>query len=253
MPSEYTYPIAELFISPQGEGTHAGTLMQFIRLAGCNVGKFLGGSNPRATPAEPKGISDDLDTLRVLHPRHSICTTALGQSFLCDTDYTSAVRRSVESLLHFDVPVNAICITGGEPFLHDLRPLVFAAASLPDIRMIQIETSGTKPISASVAEVDEVWITCSPKAGYLPANREHIDEFKFVLDGTQPFESVLPVIYEICGLEADVPALDVPVFIQPVNGVTTVDHESLAYVLALQRHCPLLKLSVQMHKLIGVQ
>src|SRR6185369_9387497 len=108
------FPIAQLFTAPQGEGMHVGVLMKFIRLAGCNVGRYS------------EGASEELSALRVLNPRHSICTSALGDSFLCDTDYHVIDKMTAEEAIG-DTDVTAICITGGEPFMHDLSPFIKAA------------------------------------------------------------------------------------------------------------------------------
>jgi len=70
-----------------------------------------------------------------------------------------------------------VVVTGGEPAIHDLRPLVDAlhAAGLP----VHLETSG-----AFVVRGDFDWITLSPKRWKLPleANLACADEFKIIVD-----------------------------------------------------------------------
>ena len=84
------YPVIEVFASVQGEGTFSGLGADFIRLAGCNL-------------------------------RCSWCDTAHSY------DVTAATMLDVEEILakwQFDQPI--VVITGGEPTLYDLGPLVQA-------------------------------------------------------------------------------------------------------------------------------
>lgn len=226
-----TYPIAQLFHSPQGEGTHVGTRMFFIRTAGCNVGEY---SIPNEGP---------LKVLREQNSHHSICTDFAGNQFLCDTDYRRASIYSVDELLAMASNVDWICITGGEPFLHDLAPLVGAAhdAGLS----IQIETSGTLPVPARIAPM--CWITCSPKRDYLPDNGRWIDEFKFLVSA-RTSAAELQRIQDIVATAG----LGTPVFVQPINGITDLDPANVKAALALQAMHPSWRISVQLHKLLGV-
>lgn len=231
-----TFPIAQLFTSPQGEGTNSGVLMRFVRLAGCNVGKYS------------VGADEKLAALRVLNPKHSICTSALGDQFLCDTDYHSFDRLTAEEAIKSDVPdVTAICLTGGEPFMHNLMP--FVNACKVSLQGLHIETSGTLPIPIEVAT--DSWVTCSPKEGFLKENLGHIDEFKFLINADTP-DSVLDKIYDIVGGADEGPDL-VPCYLQPINDVLTIDMGSVKRVLELQRLDPRLVISVQLHKLLNCE
>lgn len=114
------YPVVELFKSVQGEGSLVGTVALFIRLAGCN----------------------------------RVCSW-------CDTDHTKQADVQLDTLL--DVVKNAnvplVVITGGEPMLHDLRPLCDGLSWLE--KQVQIETNGDFIIDP--AELGFPRITVSPK------------------------------------------------------------------------------------------
>lgn len=135
------YPIIEVFESLQGEGTHSGLGATFIRLAGCNL-------------------------------RCSWCDTS--HSFDVDKAPTYTTEELIEAF-SFKQPI--VVITGGEPTLHDLGPLVRALHRQK--KVVCIETNGTNPIPVEWG-ID--WITVSPKpqSGYKIACRA--DELKYVVD-----------------------------------------------------------------------
>ncbi|MEX0681306.1 MAG: 7-carboxy-7-deazaguanine synthase QueE [Balneolales bacterium] len=115
------YPVMEHFYTIQGEGVHTGQAAYFIRLAGCDVGCWWCDVKESWEASE--------------HP--VIPATAL-------------VRAAKDSGAGF------VVLTGGEPLLHDLRPLT---AGLHEAGLqIHLETSGSSPLQG---EVD--WVTLSPK------------------------------------------------------------------------------------------
>ncbi len=138
------YPIAPngIFTTIQGEGVMAGEPMIFIRLAGCSIG----------------------------------CP-------LCDTDYRVDRRLEVNEIMaavaqeRLKTYTPKIWITGGEPFDHDLLPLVDALrkACLP----VHIATSGHHPICDSILYRYGCSISVSP---HDPAKWVHFagDELKIV-------------------------------------------------------------------------
>lgn len=228
-------PIAEWFHSLQGEGLWQLTPMLFIRTAGCNVGAA---------------------------PEYGSCTTFDGRIFRCDTDYRKKMECTLQEVIALataptktlngveaanatPVPVEShICITGGEPFLHDLREVL----EIPD-KMFHFETSGTLPIPQWVnilRKANDGWIACSPKKGFLPENRPLIDEWKFLVDenfpANDPEAAILDVIGDSKGL----------VFLQPINERHSVNLENLQHCQRLLRSHPDWRLSIQTHKLIGL-
>jgi len=244
-----TYGIAEDFISPQGEGTHAGRLMYFLRLAGCNVGV------PYKTQESVQDLPRSLQLPVLQNPAHTVCTSSFGQQFLCDTDYKAADKVRALGLSAYlkrlagAAEVRDICITGGEPLLWDLVPLMHQARGL-GLR-VHIETSGTKPISPEVASL-AYHICCSPKKGYLPENGPRIHAFKFLVDPHSEGYDRLLFIRHADELSQTNPKAEV--YIQPVNGIDQVDLTSL---IEVTRHIlparPEWRLSLQLHKILGVR
>lgn len=153
-----TYPIVETFYSLQGEGYWTGTPMYFIRLAGCSVGG-----------------------------KSAMCTPLHGESFLCDTDYSCRENLTVNELLNTvkSAPADHVCITGGEPFDHDLAPLIKA---LEDAKLqVHIETSGTKEIDLPWAHP---WITVSPKKGVRTTSFTFANEIKVLVSSSTSIKDI---------------------------------------------------------------
>ncbi len=222
------YPIAEVFHSIQGEGTFAGAAMAFIRLAGCNVG------------CQPQ-IDVSTHSQNKLASLAPICESVLGEKFHCDTDYKVKSRVGVDDLVE-DVREDFVCITGGEPFLHDLGPLV-SKLEQKGIA-VHIETSGTRPIPRSIALPS--WITVSPKKGFLEENRFAVDEYKFVVSTKTDFDNIAEFLH------GDTVT---PVFLQPIddvgnNGLPAKYLVDRIYVA--QREHPNWRLSLQLHKLLKI-
>lgn len=229
-----TYPIAETFISVQGEGTYTGTPMLFIRLAGCNVGKYT----PIALQQPLETDPSSLRVLRASNPTHSICTAWDGTKFLCDTDYHKAEEVDEVVLVKRGLNVKHICISGGEPFLHDLLPLLRHCGKL-GIR-VHIETSGTLPIPNYTSP----WITCSPKWDFDRGNYYNVQEWKFVV-GPDTTEKAIREFLD--------PGDPRPVYLQPLGDLKTHFPESLARCWELLQIHPEWKLSAQLHKYLGVR
>ena len=249
MPS-VTIPVAEVFVSPQGEGSYSGQLMNFIRLAGCNVGKAV-------TPEMPSALR----VLHASHPSHTVCTSGFGQSFLCDTDYRKKMELT-ESGLYALCNLKHACITGGEPFMHS-QPVWDLLSRLPfrdecTTEMLHVETSGTVPIKPKIGELmrdiearKRIWITCSPKQGFIPENAQYVSEWKFVVDfantSTTFFDELRSqmLMYQSYGYP-------VPAYIQPVNPVHNLSSRGYLRALAFIRESPEYRLSLQLHKILNV-
>lgn len=249
-----TYPVAELFFSIQGEGVYTGTPMLFIRLAGCNVGKYT--DKPLAHTPFPLFHQGDVGL--VTAKQHSICTTLDGVPFTCDTDYHPRLGKlTIEEI--FDgsnpgdekvpwPPIRHICITGGEPLLHNLSPFIEWAYA----REIQvhIETSGTLDIQALLCSEKysnliptNVWITCCPKQGFIPRNYRVIDEWKLLYDSERSDrEELLNFHRAYCA--------DRPTYLQPINPVNSVNLSSVECLIDFLRIHPEFRLSAQLHKLL---
>ncbi len=120
------YQLNEHFWTIQGEGEHAGRTAVFLRLQGCPVGCPW-------------------------------CDSKL-------TWYAGGARRTVDELLAImhDYPDSElIVITGGEPLIHNLDPLLEALHATFPTRETHLETSGAYPFKGALRPK---WVTLSPKA-----------------------------------------------------------------------------------------
>ena len=139
-----TYQVNEIFTSIQGEGYWSGVLATFVRLQGCTVG----------------------------------CPW-------CDTKYTwrhGGMQMNADEIVR-QIDTNFVVITGGEPTLYNLDPLIYTIKSSNAFTQIQLETSGQQWLKG---DLRPTWITWSPKPRLnYQAPREYkrqTDEVKFVID-----------------------------------------------------------------------
>jgi len=236
-------PIAEIFTSPQGEGQYAGTLMTFIRIAGCSVGKPM--------TAEERVAFSSLENTSLPVYREK-CTLWDGRTFACDTNFqTKEVLTTHEILERIPDSVEHVCITGGEPLNHDLSVLLNHLKA----RWIEchIETSGTVPINKAYSQfklhdlISEaangwLWLTISPKLGCLDYMIDIASEIKFLVDNEFDASKV-PEIAKRKYL----------VYLQPVNYEHSINQSNVKRCLDLQQRHPHWRISNQSHKEWGVR
>jgi 7-carboxy-7-deazaguanine synthase len=222
-----TLPVAEIFCSPQGEGTHSGRMMGFIRLAGCTVGKPYSKS--------------DLKLLD-LQPYQERCVAWSGENFSCDTNYKMSKKMSIDEILIQVARMDCVCITGGEPLMHELGELIGQLKAAG--KKIHIETSGTILLD-KVREHRPLWVTVSPKQGYIRDVLWEASEIK-VLVGDRFDESAFVAEF------SDFMSTG-KVWLQPINFETQINPINLQRCVELQHKYPLLRLSVQLHKVLGVR
>ena len=131
----------EHFFTIQGEGKYSGKAAYFIRIAGCDVGCVW------------CDVKESWDK-----EQHIKMTT------------NEIIEKVTESKTNF------VVITGGEPAMYDLRPLVNQLKSLGI--MVAIETSGCYPLKG---EVD--WYCFSPKKFKAPCDEAYIkaNELKVIV------------------------------------------------------------------------
>jgi len=139
-------PIHEQFYSFQGEGVHAGKAAYFIRTFGCPVHCPWCDS---AGTWHPDYVPEKIDRIEV------------------DQLVAAAAATQAEFVV----------VTGGEPAIHNLAPLVDALHSAGIAA--HLETSGAFAIKGKFD-----WITLSPKRWKLPLteNLPKADEFKIIVD-----------------------------------------------------------------------
>jgi 7-carboxy-7-deazaguanine synthase len=173
-----TLMVNETFVSIQGEGERIGAPAFFIRLDKCPL-----------------------------------------RCSWCDTPYAltgeAGVERSIADLHAAAGSLRNVVITGGEPLLQDIRPLV---ASLAD-RHVTVETSGTIFVDLPAVSLFSI----SPKvgtSGYSPklnvlrkycATASARMQLKFVIAETRDLEEAVACIRELGG---DAP-LAMPIIFQP--------------------------------------
>lgn len=222
-------PVAEVFESIQGEGQFSGTPMTFIRLAGCTVGK----------PYVEKSKCENLT--HGLAPYQEECTTWAGEKFPCDTNYRMASRPSLADLVKMPEVTHArrICLTGGEPLMHDVSELLDVLNSHG--KKTHIETSGTILIERHRASFH--WLTVSPKYGCLPKMLETADEIK-VLVGTGFDEAAF--VQKFRGYMHKV-------WLSPINGEFSLDMTNARRCIELVQKYKELRLNTQLHKIFGVR
>lgn len=236
------YPISEIFVSPQGEGEYAGALMGFIRLAGCTVGKPY----PKQFYSVHRADLNEVNISDPLPIYTEKCTLYDGREFPCDTNYKMKEKLTLNEITtRIPIDISHICITGGEPFMHDLNPLVAAIEHRG--ATAHVETSGTIPLRKAFPDgesdkslwEEDVWITVSPKKGILQEMVERADEIKLLIDDKFNIDNV-PVSIMQHKL----------VYIQPVNFEYTINAENLKRVMELQKQFPSWRVSVQLHKVL---
>jgi 7-carboxy-7-deazaguanine synthase (Cx14CxxC type) len=207
------YSVKEIFKTLQGEGAQAGRAAVFCRFAGCNL--WSGREEDRAGAVCP---FCDTDFVGTDGPGGGRFTSAETLALVLEEAWaTGAPRRFV-------------VFTGGEPLLQLDSALIDAVHKRGF--EIAVETNGTQ---TSVDGID--WLCVSPKSG-TPLHIRRGQELKLVY----PQEGLDP---------ADLTCLDFDHFwIQPMDGP-----DRLANTLSAIKYClshPRWRLSVQMHKLVGI-
>ena len=164
----------------------------------------------------------------------------------CDTGYANGgegLPRRVRSFAELIAELRSprVVISGGEPFMYAQLPDLVREIEATD-RAVSLETSGSfwRPISASA------WVTLSPKehlnSRYPVAEKmwERANEIKLVIETgfeLKYYDKYLPQKPKI------------PVFLQPEWAQRD---STLPLVLDLLKQYPYYRLSLQLHKYVGV-
>lgn len=136
-----SYPVMEHFYTLQGEGKFTGRAAYFVRLGGCDVGCVW------------CDVKESWDA--AAHPHMT----------------TLEILAAIE-----DSAADFVVITGGEPAMYDLTPLIEILHNAG--KYIAIETSGAHPLNGKVD-----WYTFSPKKFKAPVDQayEKASELKVVI------------------------------------------------------------------------
>jgi len=209
-----SYAVKEMFYTLQGEGAQAGRAAVFCRFAGCNL--WSGREQDRSD-----AVCSFCDT-------DFVGTDGQGGGKFVDAEGLAAAVAALWPQGQPGKPY-VVC-TGGEPLLQLDEPLI-AALHARGFE-VAVETNGTQPAPAGLD-----WICVSPKAdAELVLKSGH--ELKLVY----PQPLARPERFE---------ALDFQnFFLQPLDSVLQRQHtrEAVEYCMA---H-PQWRLSVQMHKIVGI-
>ena len=144
-----TYLVKEIFgPTIQGEGTHAGKVVSFLRFGGCNKWNGKKESKP-----------------------DSICN-------FCDTEFVGGERMTIDEIINklLAIGISTVVISGGEPALQvDQELLNQLYVNHFDIH---IETNG----SVDISKVEHYFkhITCSPKQSIKETKLRNCDDLKIL-------------------------------------------------------------------------
>ena len=207
-----TYSVKELFFTLQGEGAQAGRAAVFCRFAGCNL--WTGREQDRAT---------------------AVCS-------FCDTDFVGtdgegggkfATAEALADTIAKAWPGGGkpyVVCTGGEPLLQLDTPLIDALHARGF--EVAVETNGTQPAPPGLD-----WICVSPKAD-APLVLTSGHELKLV------YPQPLAQPERFAGLDFQ------NFFLQPMDSVLKREHTKAAVDYCMTH--PQWRLSVQMHKVVGI-
>jgi Organic radical activating enzymes len=188
------YPVIESFYSLQGEGAYLGTPAYFIRFGGCNL-------------------------------RCEWCDTK-------ESWQEGIPLVEMEEILK-EIPCRRVILTGGEPTLQDLGPLIGVLKSRG--HEVAIETNGSREIPVDW-RLDWVAVSPKPESGYRIACRA--DELKYVVDERLTLE--------------DIAIEEVPegrIYLQIEGGKEASARKAMAWVLENPKLN--IRLGIQLHKLLN--
>jgi 7-carboxy-7-deazaguanine synthase len=174
------YTINEHFYAWQGEGVHMGRAAYFIRFQGCDQSCHF------------------CDSAGTWHKDYK-------QEGLLQLDATNLVRLVVEQ----KKDPAFVVLTGGEPCLYNLEPLIdeFHRFRFP----VHIETAGHRHIPQNAN-----WVTLSPKPFAAKPTFESVgraSEFKIIVEGAHSLNASIQSLLD--ALPAYGLPLDKPVWLHP--------------------------------------
>lgn len=209
-----TYRVKEIFLTLQGEASHAGRAAVFLRFSGCNL---WNGSREHRESAACRFCDTDF-----------VGTDGTGGG-----EFTAqSLSESVASVWGSRPGKPFVVVTGGEPLLQ-LDTVLIDALHAKEFE-IAIETNGTLPAPAGVD-----WICVSPKLGA-----------RWVQKSGHELKVVWPQAFDLVELEA-MPFENR--YLQPMDDPDPIRRASnLAETVAICTANPVWHLSLQTHKLIGI-
>lgn len=212
-----TYPLAERFVSINGEGQWAGKLSYFLRFPVCNL---------RCSYCDTKWVNEKGFTAKNLKLEEIL----------------AAVRAS---------GVEQVTVTGGEPLLQPgMGDLLLALSELPGVQ-VEVETNGSVPLERFQAAAPRVSFTMDYKLPFSGMEeRMHLpnllllrgrDALKLVCGSRGDLERARELLVEY-NLSGRVPVFFSPVYgsLEPAEIVNFFKEAGLSQV----------RLQLQLHKFI---
>ena len=204
-----TLRINEIFFSAEGEGGRQGQPTIFVRLSGCNL-------------------------------RCDFCDTRYAWEE--GQEINQEIILSKIGRLREKYKADWVSITGGEPLVQDIKPLVEKLKQAGF--KIQIETNGTKPITF---EVD--WLTVSPKPPDFfstRTSRQQATEVKLVVTKNLKLAEVEKVRKKF--------RVNIPLWLQPEsNEVWSYRRAWHLFEQAARGGLKNIRLGCQLHKIYGLR
>ncbi|HAR35427.1 MAG TPA: hypothetical protein DCR87_00695 [Acidobacteria bacterium] len=209
MPQPPTLKISEIFFSAAGEGLRQGEPTIFIRLSGCNL-------------------------------RCPFCDTKYawkGGKELRPDEIIAQIAK-----IKKNYRVNWVCLTGGEPLLQEVGPLVRLLKR--NGYRIHLETNGTRSLSFKPD-----WLTVSPKPPDYQVTRDCrklADELKLVVTRNLKLEEVKKLRRAF--------SEKIPLLLQPQSGTAWSYKQAWKlYLQAVQAGLKNIRLSCQLHKIYAIK
>lgn len=207
------YSVKETFLTLQGEGFHAGSRAVFCRFSGCNL---WSGREIDRPSAECSFCDTDF-----------VGTNGSGGGKFGSAD---ALAKHIQEMWGTSSTNQFVVFTGGEPLLQ-LDTEIVDAVHRRGFR-VSVETNGTiQP------RLDVDWLTVSPKGKTLVRVLRG-QELKLVF----PQRDAPPEKFQHLDFEH--------FFLQPMDGPLVQEHTAAAVQYCLNH--PRWRLSVQMHKFVGI-
>jgi len=209
MPAPPTLKIVEIFPSVQGEGMRQGEPTVFVRLGGCDRRCSFCDTKYAWEGGKEYGVDQILESVRKIRRRF---------------------------------PARWVCLTGGEPFMQDMRLLVRLLKR--DRCLVQVETNGTRYFAMAAD-----WITVSPKPEeYLvrPEFQHLAKEVKLVVTRELDLAAIRRIRAAFPGR--------IPVLLQPESNRRWSQKRALRLLRdATAAGLDNIRLSVQLHKILGIR
>jgi len=152
----------------------------------------------------------------------------------CDTDKEAKEELSTKEILtRLNPDIKIVVLTGGEPTTHNLTELILALRSR---YLIHLETNGTNMPPSGLT-----WTSVSPKRGAPLAPYNFFNEAKWLI----PEWSYEEIDWDISERH----------YLQPVNFKLKLNLNNVKRCIWLLQNKPRsdLRLSIQLHKVIGVR